>query len=321
MLRTRVAVLRGGPSYEYDVSLQSGSAVLRHLPEDFHGIDVFIDKNGVWHRSGLKVSPYQALKNVDVVWNALHGEYGEDGKVQQELQVMGIPYTGPSALSAALSMNKLLSKEYFKKVGLHVPEAVELYVSSDFDEQLFDIFKRATLPVVVKPASAGSSLGVTVARSLDEIEKGVRKAFGYSSKILVEEYIPGTEATVAVIEGMRGEDLYALAPIEIIPTAESFFDYDEKYKGQALEISPGNFVESDMWALMEMAKAAHQVLGLRHYSRSDFIVSPGRGIYILETNSLPGLTEGSLVPKGLNTANTSMPEFIKHIISLALERN
>lgn len=321
MLRTRVAVLRGGPSSEYDVSLQSGSAVLRHLPEDYHGIDIFIDRNGVWHRSGLSVSPYGALKNVDVVWNALHGEYGEDGKVQQELQLMGVPYTGSSALSAALSMNKLLSKEYFKKVGLHVPECTELSVSHDFDEQLFDIFKRATLPVVIKPVSAGSSLGVSVARSLDEIEKGVRKAFGYSSKILVEEYIPGTEATVAVVESMRGEDLYALAPIEIIPTGESFFDYDEKYKGRALEISPGNFSGSDSRALSEMAKAAHQALGLRHYSRSDFIVSPGRGIYILETNSIPGLTNDSLVPKGLATANISMGDFIKHIISLALERN
>lgn len=321
MIRTRVAVLRGGPSSEYDVSLQSGSAVLRHLPEDYQGIDVFIDKNGVWHLSGLSASPYQALKNVDVVWNALHGEYGEDGKVQQELQVMGIPYTGPSALSATISMNKLLSKEYFKRVGLYVPEATVLSVSDDFDEQLFDIFKRAVLPVVVKPVGAGSSLGVSIARSLEEIEKGVRKAFAYSPRVLVEEYIKGREATVAVVENMRGDDLYALAPIEIIPTKESFFDYDEKYKGRALEVSPGNFSDNDSRALQEMAKAAHQALGLRHYSRSDFIVSPGRGIYILETNSLPGLTGGSLVPKGLATANISMGDFIKHIISLALERN
>ena len=168
MLKTRVAVLRGGPSFEYDVSLETGSNVLRNLDEEYSGIDVFIDKNGVWHRSGLAVSPYRALKNVDVVWNALHGEYGE-GKVQQELQVLGVPYTGSSTLSAAISINKGLSKEYFKKAGLHVPEAIKLSIGHDFDERLFDVFKKAILPVVVKPLSAGSSLGVTVARSLDDI--------------------------------------------------------------------------------------------------------------------------------------------------------
>jgi D-alanine-D-alanine ligase len=321
MLKTRVAVLRGGPSSEYDVSLETGSAVLRSLPDEYQGIDVFIDKNGVFHRSGLSVSLYHALKDVDVVFNALHGAYGEDGKIEQELDRLGIPYTGPSSLSAALSMNKLLSKERFKKIGLHVPNSVTLSVDYDLDEKLFDVFKQTELPVVVKPVAQGSSLGVTLARSLDDIERGVRKAFGYGTTVLVEEYIPGKEATVGVVENFRDEDLYALAPIEVKPTESPFFDYDAKYKGRALLLSPGNFNESDKRALVEMAKAAHQALGLRHYSSSDFILSPGKGIFILETDSLPGLTPKSLVPQALKTATVSMGEFLKHILSLALEKS
>lgn len=318
MTRTRVGVLRGGPSSEFEVSLQSGSNVLRNLPDAYQGIDVFIDKEGVWHRNGVPANQYDALKNLDVVFNALHGEYGEDGKLQQELEALRVPYTGPRTFGAALSMNKAASKEQYKKIGLHVPESITLEVGYDFDEQLFKIFKETALPIVIKPTSAGSSLGVTVARSLDDVEKGVRKAFAYSPKVLIEEYIPGKEATVGVIEGFREENLYALSPIEIVPTDETFFNYDAKYKGRALEICPGNFSKSDTRALMEMAKAAHEALGLRHYSRSDFIVSPGNGIFILETNALPGLAPMCLVPKALTTANVSMGDFLDHALSLAL---
>ncbi len=321
MLQTRVAVLRGGPSPEYEVSLQSGSNVLKHLPDGFRGLDIFIDKDGLWHRDGIQTSPYSALKDVDVVWNALHGDYGEDGRVQQELTALGVPFTGSGVLGSALAMNKILSKERYREAGLTVPESTVLSVSNDFEDRLFDIFKNVSLPVVVKPHASGSSFGVTLAHSLGEVEQGVRKAFEYSPTVLIEEYIPGKEATVGVVEGLRGEGVYALSPIEIVPTEEKFFDYDAKYKGRSLEICPGNFSESDTYALREMAKAAHDALGLRHYSRSDFIVSPDRGIYILETNALPGLTPMSLVPKALQTANISMGEFIKHILTVAIEKS
>jgi D-alanine-D-alanine ligase len=314
-------VLRGGPSSEFEISLQSGSNVLSNLPDNYQGIDIFIDKERVWHKNGVPTSQYDALKNLDVVFNALHGEYGEDGKLQQELEALWVPYTGSRTLGAALSMNKSASKEHYKKIGLHVPQAILLEVGYDFDEQLFKVFKETALPVVIKPISSGSSLGVTIARSLDDIEKGVRKAFAYSPKVLVEEYIPGKEATVGVIENFRGEDIYALAPIEIRPTNNTFFDYDAKYKDRAVFICPGDFYESDKRALREFAKAAHEILGLRHYSRSDFIVSPERGIYILETNALPGLTPHSLIPKALETANISMGDFLDHALSLALEKN
>lgn len=316
-----MGVLRGGPSAEYDISLQTGSAVLRNLPDEYEGVDVFIDKSGAWHRGGLALSPYQALQNVDVVWNGLHGEYGEDGKVQRELQILGVPYTGSSSLSAALSMNKMMAKERFKKEGLHVPEALILSVDHDIDEKLFDVFSRAVLPVIVKPQSSGSSLGVTLARSLDDIERGVRKAFAYSSGVIIEEYIPGKEATVGVVEGLRNQDLYALSPVEITHTERPFFDYDAKYKGRALEICPGNFSDADKRTLIEMAKVAHQVLGLRHYSRSDFVVSPGKGIFILETNALPSLLPDSSMSRALGAAAITTKDFLRHVLSLALEKN
>jgi D-alanine-D-alanine ligase len=320
MHKTKVAVVRGGISPEYDVSLQTGSAVLRNLPEDFHGIDIFIDKRGMWHRNGMPMLPYRALKNVDVVWNALHGEYGEDGKIQRELAAIGVPFTGPHVLPASISMSKALSKDHFRRAGLQVPHGVVLRVGEDIHADILAAMALMSFPLIVKPSDAGSSVGVTLAQSNTELEEGVRRAFNYSPKVLVEEYIPGTEATVGVIENFRDEELYSLAPIEIRPTDNhTFFNYDAKYKKGALEISPGNFHDSDVRALREFAKLAHHTLGLRHYSRSDFIVSPGRGIYILETNSLPGLTPESLIPKALQTANVSFREFLSHILSLAVQ--
>ena len=174
------------------------------------------------------------------------------------------------------------------------------------------------MPAVVKPIVGGSSIGVTLAKSFNDLRDGVYKALSHSPKILIEEYINGREATCGVVEGFRGEELHALMPIEIIPSSKSgFFDYDAKYNGAAQEICPANFDRVIKEEIQRLAIEAHKALGLRHYSRSDFIVSP-RGIYFLEVNTLPGLIEGFLLPKELDAAGSSLPEFLDHLITLAL---
>jgi len=317
--KINVAVLRGGPSSEYDVSLKTGSAILENLPEKYKSHDILIDKKGVWHREGMPRTPHKALQGIDVVINAMHGEFGEDGKVQQILDGLNIPYTGSKALASALAMNKMLSKKTFLEAGLLTPESLYVEVGDDLETDADEIFKNFSMPVVIKPNSTGSSVGVSIARDFDSLLAGLIEASKVSNKILIEEYIQGDEATCGVIEKFRDQDMYALLPIEIIPPAKSgFFSKEVKYNGETREICPGNFDQETTEALQEMSVAAHKALGLRHYSRSDFMISP-KGIYILETNSLPGLTPQSLLPKSLVAVGATFPDFLDHLIGLALE--
>ncbi len=317
MMKTRVGVVRGGPSSEYEVSLKSGASVLKHIPtEKYDPIDILLTKKGEWIVEG-KMSDLGTIANkVDILWNALHGEFGEDGKVQRMFEHFRIPYTGSSVLPSAIGMNKKLAKERFAELGISSPKGTSVDLDDDLEDLVFQIFKSYALPVVVKPATSGSSVGVTIAKSFEELMAGVEGARKFGD-VLVEEHIRGREATVGVIDGADGT-CYALHPIEIVPAKEkAFFDYEAKYEGKSQEICPGNFKLAEMNELRELAARIHRGLGLRHYSRSDFIVSP-RGIYALEVNTLPGMTEGSLIPLALRTAGVGLGEFIDHVLQLAV---
>jgi D-alanine-D-alanine ligase len=316
--KTKVGVLRGGPSPEYEVSLKTGSNILRNLPEEYEPVDIFISKEGVWHEKGLEKSPDKILGRVDVIVNGLHGKYGEDGEVQKILEQFKIPYTGSGMLASALCMNKITSKKIYQNNSLKTPS----YISISFDklskEAIREAYQNMIRPFVVKPSSAGSSVGVYLVNSLPELEEAVIAAAQYSPAVLIEEYIAGKEATCGVIDGFRGQSYYPLLPIEIRHNKD-FFDYDSKYSDNgAEEICPGNFSRQEREELEKLAVEAHKALGLRHYSRSDFIIHPKRGIYVLETNSLPGLTEKSLIPKSLNAIGSNIKEFLSHLIRQTL---
>jgi D-alanine-D-alanine ligase len=318
--KIRVGVLRGGPSPEYDVSLRTGSNILANLPEYCEPIDIFISREGAWHDKGLEKNPENILKRVDVVVNGLHGKYGEDGEVQKLLDHFGVPYTGSGALASAICMNKIASKKIYKNNSLKTPAFVSIPFENLTREVINKVFHNMLRPFVVKPSSAGSSVGVYIVDSLPELEEAIIAAAQYSPAVLIEEYMTGKEATCGVIDGFRGRENYALMPIEI-RHGKSFFDYESKYsESGAEEICPGNFSEKETKELEQMAIQAHQALGLRHYSRSDFIIHPRRGIYILETNSLPGLTEKSLIPKALAAVGGNIREFLSHLISQTLGR-
>ena len=320
MSKLKVGVLRGGPSPEYDVSLLSGANVLRNMPSHFCAIDIPITKEGVWHMSGVPVSPAFASRNIDVFFNALHGEYGEDGKIQHILKQLGRPHTGSNTLPSAISMAKHLSKERYYKHGLQTPTGRVIRNIDKIDKIADEITESMPSPWVVKPTNAGSSIGVSITKDYDELFTALLQAFTYSDSVLVEEYIEGREATCCVIEHSDGAP-YALPAIEIIPPVkDGFFDYEVKYNGQTREICPGNFSKVEMGQIMNSAAKAHEVLELSHYSRSDFIVSSTRGVLILETNSLPGLTEESLIMKALKPVGTSFTDFLDHTINLAHTR-
>ncbi len=316
--KIRVGVLRGGPSPEYEVSLKSGANVILNLPEEYEPIDIFISKEGVWHERGLEKNPAKILHRVDVVLNALHGSYGEDGEVQKILESFHVPYTGPRPLPAGLSMNKALSKRIFQENGLKTPPSVHIAFDGLTVQKIKDVYHSLPGPYIVKPSSSGSSLGVYVAHSYPELEEAVVAASGLGPMVIIEEKISGKEATCGVIDDFRGQEFYPLLPVEIRHKGE-FFDYNTKY-GDAEEICPGNFSEAESKAIQQAAITAHNALELSHYSRSDFIIHPKRGIYILETNSLPGLTDKSLIPKSLNAVGSNIKEFLHHILQKALGR-
>jgi D-alanine-D-alanine ligase len=320
MLKTRVLVLRGGPSSEYEVSLKTGQTVLTHIPEHkYHVRDVFIDRQGVWHIRGMPIEPARAFEQADVVFNALHGTYGEDGTVQRLLDTHRVPYTGSAALGSALGMNKSLAKGQLGAATFRLPLHRTLVKAETDDTVLLDVFRTFPQPSVVKPIAGGSSVATSVVHAFDALVRAVAQAFEYTDTVLIEQYIPGREATVGVIEGFRHEALYALPPIEIVPTKNTFFDYDEKYAGHAREVCPAVFPRETTHALLTAAREVHHTLGLRDYSRSDFIVNK-HGIFFLEVNTLPGLTSESLVPKALEAVGSSLPEFLDHVLTRAQAR-
>src|SRR3989344_4066493 len=315
-----IGVLRGGPSSEYDVSLKSGANVLRHLSETHRPLDIFISRDGKWHIAGVERSPERILQNVDVVFNALHGAYGEDGGVQEVLGYLGVPYTGSGRYESAIAMNKWMTKERATAAGIKTPIFAIVRETDNLAEKAKEIFSSMPHPLIVKPACGGSSLGLHKVDSFNELLTALESVLSEHGSAIVEEFIAGKEATCGVINNFRGQSIYSLPPIEIVPPPEKLFDYESKYNGQSKEICPGNFSSSEKGEIERLSALVHKTLGLSHYSRSDFIVSPRRGIYFLEVNTLPGLTEHSLLPKSLKAVGVEVKEFLHHIIDLALHK-
>jgi D-alanine-D-alanine ligase len=250
----------------------------------------------------------------------LHGHFGEDGQVQHILDTLRLPYTGSGVIASMAAMNKVLSRDFFQKAGLRIPRAVVVKNDEPLDEAARRIFHSIRPFWIVKPVSEGSSIGVNIVRNFNNLISALKYAFNYGPAALVEEYIKGSEVTCGVLENFRGEEHYALPVIEIIPPSEhEFFDYGVKYDGSTREICPADFETSIKREIEEIARLAHRVLGCEGYSRADMIVSP-KGIYLLEVNTLPGLTRESLIPKAAASVGLSFPNLLEHIIDLALNK-
>ncbi len=318
MSRLRVGVVRGGPSSEYLVSLKTGENVLRNLnTEKYIATDILITPRGDWLMNGVRTDLSNIAHHIDIAWNAMHGTFGEDGKVQRQFEAFGLPYTGSGVLASAVGMNKEIAKERFRDAGILVAKGYTVSCDDDLKEAAFQFFHDMHLPVIVKPVSGGSSVATKIVHSFDDLQHALFEASKYGD-ILIEEFIVGKEATVCVIDSGAPGEHFVLFPIEIVPPKENeFFDYDAKYSGQSVEICPGRFTLTTHSTLRDLATKAHQAVGARHYSRTDFIISP-KGIYALEINTLPGLTKESLMPKALKMGGIEFPQFLDHVIDLTM---
>ena len=311
--------MRGGPSNESEVSLKTGASILKNLSDRYAKKDIFIAKDGTWHMNGVPTTIDRVGASVDVVINALHGEYGEDGKVQRILDDHQIPYTGSDAHASLLGFQKHHTKEIFNRAGLKTPRHLIFRADAHEDPHAFalKLHRSFAPPWIIKPVASGSSVGVSLAKTVHDVPYALEKALFHSPVAMAEEFIRGREATCGVVDDFRGKEHYALFPVEIVHT-KPFFDYDSKYGGEVKELCPSTFNAEQKSAIEAAAVAVHKAVGARHYSRTDMMVTP-RGVYVLEINTLPGMTEHSLLPKSLAAIGCTLPQFLDHLIAQALK--
>ncbi len=316
----RVAVLRGGPSEEYAESMLSGEAVLNALKQ--LGVsykDIVITRKGEWLDNGFVKHPESALKTVDVVFIALHGQYGEDGQVQRILERTKIPFTGSRALTSAIAFNKELTKHTLRSHNIKMPRhrQVSLHELESIEDELPNIFSEIGSELFVKPVANGSSLGARYVPNKDSLRSALTELLQQYDKVMIEEFIRGREATVGILDNFRDEPTYTLPVIEIIPpNGTPLFSRENKYDGGTDKIVPGRFSYHEKSLLADAASLAHKIIGCKHYSRSDFIVRDGE-VYFLEINTLPGLTAESLFPKAAAAVGLEFPGLVKHLVDNA----
>jgi D-alanine-D-alanine ligase len=323
MQDVRVAVLRGGPSEEYSVSMQTGMNVLHALRQlGYQAHDVVITRRGEWLDQGIVRQPEHIIGAVDLVFIALHGAFGEDGTLQRFLDMHSVPYTGSGKLTSKTAFNKILTKDLLQSVGVMMPKHYRV-TQSDVArlplivEQLHEELGRE---LFIKPITGGSSVGADYAGTPEKLQSVLEVLLKHHEAVMVEQFIRGKEATVAVLDNYRRVPHYVLPVIEIVPPAsDPFFTYENKYNGATAEICPGRFSYHEKAQMEEIARRVHQLLNCRHYSRSDFIIKDG-AIYFLEVNTLPGLTSESLFPKAAEAVGLSYASLIDHLVTLALQK-
>ena len=300
----KIAVLQGGRSAEREVSLRSGRQVTSALARRGHDVEPVDLDSEVWGR--LRHGGY------DCVFIALHGRLGEDGTVQGMLELLGLAYTGSGVLASALCIDKIRANDLLRSQGLMIPQFEE-FEGDDVEE----LSQRYGRPIVVKPVREGSTIGLTIARDVDELASGLVLARRYDSRVLVQRFVEGTEITVGVL---------ATPAICVLPTLEityenKTYDYDAKYTaGRSHHIIPARIPEPARRAAADAAERAFRALGCEGMARVDFIVSPDCTPWLLEVNTVPGLTELSLLPDAARAAGIQFDELCDRLVRHGIER-
>jgi len=310
MKKIRLALLSGGISSERDVSLNSGKQVFNALDKSKYDIRQYDPK------TDLKQLVMDA-DTIDAALIILHGPFGEDGTVQGLLDLLDIPYQGAGVLGSAMAMNKLVAKQLYTKANIPTPDYLACSACQVPDTQT--ILTTLGLPLVVKPACAGSSVGMTIVKKAEQLEPALALGFEHDDHVLVEKYISGVELTCGVL---GNDSLEALPVIEIIPgDGHEFFDYHAKYvAGASSEICPARIDEQITRKVQQLAIDAHNALFLKGYSRTDLILHNG-DLTVLETNTIPGMTATSLFPQSAEAAGYSFSRLLDLLIQLSIQEH
>ncbi len=308
MEKLTIALISGGLSSEREVSLKGAEQVFNALDKQKYTIRNYDPKTDL-------AKLVTDAPHLDAALIILHGPFGEDGTVQGLLDLLNIPYQGSGVLGSALAMNKVTTKYHYERAGLPVPAYRVCHQQQSVD--IDACIRQLGLPVVVKPAVGGSSIGMSIVRNKQQIPQALDMAFSQYHTVLLEAFVEGTELTCAVV---GNDDLEAYPVVQIIPNASyDFFNYEAKYTpGATQEICPAPIDDRLAEKAQRYAKQAHHALFCRGYSRTDMILAD-REIYVIETNTIPGMTETSLLPKSAIAAGVSFSQLLDRLISLSLE--
>lgn len=308
MNQDKIVVVMGGTSTEAEVSRRTGTAILNAL------------KSKGYNAEGMELVPKTFANDIQktgcaIVFNALHGKFGEDGLLQGTLDMLGIPYTGSGVLAAAVTMDKAASKRVFVAEGISTPRS-HTYYSYEMKRGLVaEIEAEFSLPMVVKAASQGSSIGVYIVESRDELKNALVQAFKYNDEVLVEEFIEGRELTVAVWGNEEEKEAF---PIIEITTLTGRYDYDSKYtKGASSHIIPAPMSEEKTKEIQDLAIKTFTACGCKGVARVDMMLSKDEVPYVIEVNSVPGMTEVSLVPDAARAKGIEFPELCERMLEMA----
>lgn len=307
MAENKIVVIMGGPSSEAAISRNTGNAIVEALKSLDYPVE------------GMELTPHTFADDIKktgatMVFNALHGKYGEDGILQGTLDMLGIPYTGSGVLAAALTMDKVASKRIFRAEGISTPRSMTCE-KSERTQFVGEIAEKFSFPVVVKAAAQGSSIGVYIVENQAELQTALQEAFSYNDEVLVEEFIPGRELTVAVWGDSERAEAF---PVIEITTVSGRYDYESKYtKGLSEHIIPAPISSDKTKEVQELAIKTFRACGCRGVARVDFMYGENEMPYVIEVNSVPGMTETSLVPDAARAIGIEFPALCARMLEMA----
>ena len=323
-MKKNIAIIMGGYSSEYKISLESGKAVFDVLDKNKFNCFRIVVLKDKWfyidsenHEKAINKESFTFKLNnkliyIDCVFNAIHGSPGEDGEIQSYFEKLNIPVTGSGVFQSKITYDKIKCLNYLKKFNIKSADSISLNINDKFDVK--EIIKKIGLPCFVKACKSGSSYGISKVYKYEEFDKALKIAFNEGSKIMIESFINGTEVSVGVI---NFKDEIICLPITEIVSQNDFFDYDAKYMGKSSEITPARISDKMKSIVIKESLKIYKSLGLKGLSRSEFIFK-NEIPYLLEVNTVPGLTKESILPQQVKLSNISLNDLYESLINEAL---
>ena len=322
----RVGIFFTKQGEESDVSLETYQTFVSALKKlsQYNPISIEIRDKKFFMREEdqtQEIAPTSLDTHIDCALIATHGSFGEDGQLQKILEEQHIPFVGTRGYQSSVAFSKATTKDVLERSLIQSAPYVTIHGKDVDHATASHIFSSIPQPCIIKPSNSGSSHGVSKCSSVDEIREGIVEALKYSDVLIAEEFIDGQEFAVGVIRDIRDQELYILPPVEIIPpVGKDFFDTESKYDGSTQEICPAQISDELRIELEKVTKNVVSTIVIEDYARVDFRVHPKRGIFVLEVNTLPGMSSESLFPKELTAVGITMSEFLEHVLTRALTR-
>lgn len=316
--RYKVAILRGGTSDEHPISMKSGEQLKERMDGLQNVTDITVDRTGDWFVQGVPYEKKNLVRDFDMVVNTMKGGDGENGRLSKYLDTFGVKHNNTGVFGSALSHNKHEFKNFLKRHEIKTPHSVLIDGDGDVETQKRELHQRMFFPAVIKPVANGSSIGVFLANDFDEMKKYIDWILKRDRFVLVEEYIEGLDVSVLTTKNFRGKELYSFVPVGI--DTPDIINYDHKFNNTHEFFPIHNLSGDQKEMIQDIAKSIHSKLDLDALAMTDFRVHPKRGVYALETNTVPSYEDKSIYDESLKVVGVSEDELVDHIIDLSLNR-